>query len=74
MKIIQIIALLIFPILVFSQKNKVQGAWRALSDFEYTLAESPDISYLMKAKENIDLFQPIQIRILIHYVQNILKN
>ena len=55
MKIIQIIALLIFPILVFSQKNKVQGAWRALSDFEYTLAESPDISYLMKAKENIDL-------------------
>jgi len=55
MKIIQIITLLIFPIIVFSQKNKVQGAWRALSDFEYTLAESPDISYLMKAKENIDL-------------------
>ncbi|MDF2449582.1 MAG: tetratricopeptide repeat protein [Bacteroidota bacterium] len=55
MKQIQIIALLILPYFVFSQKNKVQGAWRALSDYESTLADNPDMSYLLKAKENIDL-------------------
>ena len=55
MKIFQIIILLTLPFAVFSQKNKVQGAWRSLSDYESTLTESPDVSYLLKAKENIDL-------------------
>jgi hypothetical protein len=55
MKIFQIIILATLPFAAFSQKNKVQGAWRSLSDYESTLAESPDISYLTKAKENIDL-------------------
>lgn len=39
----------------FSQKNKVQSAWRALSDYESTLSDKPDTSYLMKANRNIDL-------------------
>lgn len=55
MKIAHIIILAILPLTVFSQKNKVQGAWRALSDYESTLNDNPDISYLQKAKENIDL-------------------
>ena len=38
-----------------SQKNKVQSAWRALNDYESTMKENPDVSYLMKAKESIDL-------------------
>ncbi len=45
----------LLPFTVFSQKNKVQGAWRSLSDYESTLKENPDISYLAKAKENIDV-------------------
>lgn len=55
MKIAHIIILAILPFTVFSQKNKVQGAWRALSDYESTLNDNPDISYLQKAKESIDL-------------------
>jgi hypothetical protein len=39
----------------FSQKNKVQSAWRALSDYESTLNDKPDTTYLMKANRNIDL-------------------
>jgi len=39
-----------------AQKSKVQTAWRALSDYETTLKDGkPDISYLNKAKEAIDL-------------------
>lgn len=37
-----------------AQKNKVQNAWRALNDYEGTLKDKPDVSYLLKAKENID--------------------
>jgi len=55
MKIFQILIIAILPFSVFSQKNKVQGAWRALSDYESTLKENPEISYLTKAKESIDL-------------------
>jgi hypothetical protein len=55
MKILNILFLAIIPFTVISQKNKVQGAWRSLSDYESTLKESPDISYLTKAKESIDL-------------------
>lgn len=40
----------------FAQKGKVQTAWRALSDYESTIADGkPDISYLNKAKEAIDI-------------------
>lgn len=55
MKLLQIIVFLTLPYIVFSQKNKVQGAWRSLSDYESTLADNPDVSYLQKAKESIDL-------------------
>lgn len=55
MKFLQIIVLLTLPYIVFSQKNKVQGAWRSLSDYESTLTDNPDVSYLLKAKESIDL-------------------
>jgi hypothetical protein len=55
MKIFSIFFLAVIPFAAFSQKNKVQAAWRALSDYESTLKESPDASYLLKAKENIDL-------------------
>lgn len=39
----------------FSQKSKVQSAWRTLSDYESTLGDKPDTSYLMKANRSIDL-------------------
>lgn len=54
-KTIQIIALASLPMLGFAQKPKVQNAWRALNDYEATLKDKPDFSYLQKAKENIDL-------------------
>ncbi len=39
-----------------SQKGKVQAAWRGLSDYEETLKDGkPDVSYLAKANEAIDL-------------------
>lgn len=41
---------------VLAQKGKVQAAWRGLSDYEETLKDGkPDISYLDKANEAIDL-------------------
>ena len=52
MKIFHIIILAVLPLTVFSQKNKVQGAWRSMSDYESTLNETPDLTYLNKAKEN----------------------
>lgn len=55
MRILKILIVAIFPLTVFAQKNKVQGAWRAMSDYESTLTEGSDASYLTKAKENIDL-------------------
>ncbi len=55
MKQIIIIALATLPLFSIAQKSKVQSAWRALNDYESTITENPDISYLMKAKENIDL-------------------
>jgi len=39
-----------------SQKSKVQTAWRSLTDYEASMAEGrPDLKYLNKAKEAIDL-------------------
>jgi tetratricopeptide (TPR) repeat protein len=39
-----------------AQRSKVQTAWRGLSDYEETLKDGkPNISYLQKAKEAIDL-------------------
>ena len=41
---------------ILAQKSKVQAAWRGLSDYEETLKDGkPNISYLNKAKEAIDL-------------------
>lgn len=41
---------------VFSQKGKVQSAWRALTDYEVTVQDGkPDLAFLNKAKESIDL-------------------
>lgn len=54
-KTIQILALAALPLMGVAQKVKVQNAWRALNDYESTLKDKPDLSYLMKAKENIDL-------------------
>ena len=48
--------ILLIPAMQLAQSNKVQSAWRALEDYKSSVKEgSPDISYLMKAKENIDL-------------------
>ena len=55
MRILKILIVAIIPFTTFAQKSKVQGAWRALSDYESTLTDNPDASYLSKAKENIDL-------------------
>lgn len=47
---------LIFPALGLAQSNNVQTAWRAYEDYKTTVQEGkPDVSYLMKAKEKIDL-------------------
>lgn len=56
MKKIAILGLAALPVFGIAQKNKVQTAWRALSDYESTLADGkPDMVYLTKAKEAIDL-------------------
>lgn len=55
MKQIIIIALATLPLFSMAQKSKVQAAWRALNDYEGTLNDVPEFSYLTKAKENIDL-------------------
>ncbi len=55
MKKIIIIVLATLPLLGIAQKSKVQTAWRNLNDYESTLSDKPDVAYLMKAKENIDL-------------------
>jgi len=48
--------LIFLSVEVFSQKGKVQTAWRSLVDYEASVAEGkPDINYLNKAKEAIDL-------------------
>ena len=54
-KTIQILAFISLPMIGMAQKVKVQNAWRALNDYESTLKDKPDVSYLMKAKDNIDL-------------------
>ena len=54
MKFFGTILLLIIALPIFSQKSKVQAAWRSLSDYEATLIDNPDVSYLWKAKEHID--------------------
>lgn len=47
---------LLFSNFSFSQKSKVQAAWRGLSDYEETVKEGkPNLTYLTKANEAIDL-------------------
>lgn len=54
-KTVQILALATLPMLGFAQKTKVQNAWRALNDYQSTAKDgNPDLSYLTKAKDNID--------------------
>ncbi len=54
-KIIVLTASVLFSVNLFSQKGKVQTAWRSLTDYESTAAEGkPEIKYLDKAKEAID--------------------
>ncbi len=56
MRSLRIIALAALPLFGMSQKMKVQTAWRALNDYESTLKDGkPDIAYLNKAKEAIDM-------------------
>ncbi len=56
MKTIKIIAIAILPLFGFSQKMKVQTAWRALNDYESTVKNGkPDIAYLDKAKDAIEM-------------------
>src|SRR5215216_3021229 len=38
-----------------AQKSKINAAWRGLTDYQATLKEKPDPSYLLKAKEAIDM-------------------
>jgi Tfp pilus assembly protein PilF len=56
MRSLRIIVLAALPLFGMSQKMKVQTAWRALNDYESTLKDGkPDIAYLNKAKEAIDM-------------------
>ncbi len=56
MKKVAFFCIALIPMLGMAQKNKVQSAWRALSDYEGTLSDGkPDIVYLNKAKDAIDL-------------------
>jgi len=41
-------------LLSFGQKKNVNAAWRALTDYQSTLNDKPNINYLLKAKEFID--------------------
>lgn len=38
-----------------AQKSKINAAWRGLTDYQATLKEKPEPSYLLKAKDAIDL-------------------
>lgn len=54
-KIAFLFVILISGQFVIAQKAKLNAAWRGLTDYQSTLKEKPEISYLMKAKEAIDL-------------------
>lgn len=56
MKRLPILTLALLPMLGFSQKSKVQTAWRALNDYETSVKDGkPDLAYLNKAKDAIDI-------------------
>ncbi|MCX7728329.1 MAG: hypothetical protein N2203_02550 [Bacteroidia bacterium] len=38
-----------------AQKKNINAAWRALTDYQSTLNDKPNLQYLIKAKENIDV-------------------
>lgn len=53
--------LLIHSIVIFGQKApKIQAVWRSLSDYESTLSDKPDTSYLMKAYRTVNQFLTIE--------------
>jgi hypothetical protein len=48
-------------IVLFGQKApKIQAVWRSLSDYEATLSDKPDTSYLMKAHRTVNQFLVIE--------------
>jgi len=53
-KSIAFVLLVALNVAGFAQKSKVNAAWRGLTDYQATLKEKPDPSYLMKAKDAID--------------------
>ena len=56
MKKIAILSIALLPLIGLAQKAKVQTAWRALNDYESSVKDGkPDLSYLNKAKEAIEL-------------------
>ncbi len=56
MKKIAILSIALLPLIGLAQKAKVQTAWRALNDYESSVKDGkPDLSYLTKAKDAIDL-------------------
>lgn len=50
-----ILAFTIFSLYAYSQKKNINAAWRTLTDYQSTLNDQPNLSYLQKAKESIDL-------------------
>jgi len=54
-KIVSFTVLLALSVSAIAQKSKVNAAWRGLTDYQSTVKEKPDVSYLNKAKEAIDL-------------------
>lgn len=55
-KFLLVVAILAVVNTSIAQKSKVQAAWRALNDYESTLLDGkPDLNYLNKAKEAIDV-------------------
>jgi tetratricopeptide (TPR) repeat protein len=58
---ITIAFLFISSISTFAQKApKIQAVWRSLSDYEATLSDKPDTSYLMKANRTVAQFLAIE--------------
>ncbi len=53
MKKITLTAIMVFPICLLAQSNKVQTAWRNMEDYDKSTPK--DVSYLLKAKDAIDL-------------------
>ncbi len=49
------LSLVFFSLTIFAQKKNINAAWRAFTDYQSTLNDKPELKYLLKAKESIDL-------------------